>query len=114
LCFTPVGCKAIGTANNALHQATIRGDGAMIELLLRARAAAGPPNPAAALHVDSAGRGGWTPLGLAARAGDEKAVRALLAGGADAAVVMENGKTPLDIARTNKRAAIVQLLTPKE
>jgi hypothetical protein len=35
---------------------------------------------------------------------------ALLEGGADPALVMANGKSALDVARVNKKAAIVKLL----
>jgi ankyrin repeat protein len=60
--------------------------------------------------VDIAGRGGWTALGLASRAGHVAIVEALLEGGADPAAVVVNGKTALDIARLNQKGAIVALL----
>lgn len=88
----------------------------MIRLLLghataASSTASSEPIPTAALRVDCAGRGGWTPLGLAARSGDVPAVKALLEGGADPAAVMPTvGKTPLEIARINKRVAVVKLL----
>ena len=43
------------------------------------------------------------------RSGNADAVKALLAGGADANALMGNGKTPLDIARVNNRADILSM-----
>ena len=111
-----IGGKAIGKQNNALHQATLRDDAKMIRILLGAadsaieRGSLGGSSPAAALHVGSAGQGGWTALALAARSGHEAAAKALLEGGADPTGVMTNGKTALDIARVNKKAGIIALV----
>ena len=59
-----------------LHEASARGDAPLVKLLLTgapphaAKAAAAPARPAGSLAcVNSAGRGGWTALGLASRAG---------------------------------------------
>ena len=114
-----------------LLEATARGDAALVKLLLKGAApntnaaeAADAPNSAEAgagsasraknAHrprcVDIAGRGGWTALGLASRAGHVAIVEALLEGGADPAAVVANGKTALDIARLNQKGAIVALL----
>jgi len=98
------GCKAIGSGNSVLHQAVLKGDTAMVNLLLLHASAV-------SLDVNGEGRGGWTPLGLAVRAGNAVVVQALLEGGADPAFVMASGKTALDIAHTNDRKAIVDLLT---
>ena len=77
----------------------------MIELLLSGRGGA------AAVDVNARGQGGWTPLGLAVRAGDEAAIRALLAKGADPSLpCMGGGKSALDIARANQRTAAIELL----
>ena len=102
-----------------LHEATARGDAALVKLILAGAA----PNTAeagewSASHaknarlkcVNGAGRGGWTALGLASRAGHVACVEALLEGGADPAAVVVNGKTALDIARLNQKGAIVALL----
>lgn len=53
---------------------------------------------------------GFTPLMLAARRGNAECVQLLLAAGADAAAVNHSGKTALQIAEVNKRAAAVELL----
>lgn len=111
-----------------LHEATARGDAALVKLILTSAAsniaeAGDAPTTAeagagSASHaknarlkcVNMAGRGGWTALGLASRAGHVACVEALLEGGADPAAVVVNGKTPLDIARLNQKGAIVALL----
>jgi ankyrin repeat protein len=54
-----VGCKAFGTGNNTLHKASQCNDETMVRLLLAS----------GTLDINSAGAGGWTPLGLAARSG---------------------------------------------
>lgn len=53
---------------------------------------------------------GFTPLMLAARRGSAECVELLLKAGADAAAVNRQGKTALDIAQVNKRAAVVEAL----
>ena len=122
--------------NHALHQATLRNDVKMIRLLLdaatpctcgidspeesayssstsddTAAACGSGSSPAAGLDVDSPGQGGWTALALAARSGYTAAAKALLEGGADPTAVMANGKSALDIARVNKKAGVVALLS---
>jgi ankyrin repeat protein len=95
-----VGCKAIGMGNTMLHQAALRGDGEMIRLLVRA---------APHLDVNASGQGGLTALCLAARANKEQAAKALLEGGASPTAVCAFGKSALDMARLNQRAAILKL-----
>ncbi len=95
-----LSCKAFGNGNTALHQATILRHIPMIELL----AARGAP-------LDAHGRDGWTPLCLAVRSNATDAVTALIAAGASTSAACGNGKTPLEIATINKRAAIVELLS---
>ena len=63
-----------------------------------------------ATYVNSIGKDGWSALGLAARAGDAAIVQALLEAGADRAAAMPNGKTALDVARLNRKDAVVALL----
>jgi ankyrin repeat protein len=102
-----LGCKAIGMESSALHQATMKGDAKMVELLLRHGRDGGSGGR---LDVDCRGRGGWTALCLAARSGNVDVAKALLAAGADPGLRMENGKTASEIAHTNKKAALVALL----
>ena len=74
------------------------------------RGALRPPTQVhAALERRRLWRRGWTALGLARRAGNAAAAEALLAAGARADAKMGNGKTPLDIARINNKAAIVEM-----
>jgi ankyrin repeat protein len=80
------------------------GDAAIIAALCGHRHKYTPPP-----NVDAFGAGGWTALGLATRAGNAAAAEALLAAGARADAKMGNGKTPLDIARINNKAAIVEM-----
>ena len=95
-----MGCKAIGMANTTLHQAVLRGDEAMLRLLVRA-----------APHVDvnAAGQNGLSPLCLAARSNKVSCAKVLLEGGADPKAATAYGKTALDIARINQRVEILKL-----
>ena len=96
-----MGCKAIGMTNTVLHQAVLQGDVEMVRLLLRT---------APHLDVDAAGQNGMTPLCLAARTNKQACAEALVEGGAEPRkIVTSFGKSALDIARTNKRSAILRL-----
>ena len=96
-----LGSKGIGMTNTVLHQAVQLGDDEMVRLLLRSY-----PQ----LEVDAAGQNGLTPLCLAARSNREACARALVEAGADPkAVTKFMGKSALDIARANDRAALVKL-----
>ena len=96
--------KFVLTGNTSLHHAVRVGDAAIIAALCGHRHKYTPPP-----NVDAFGAGGWTALGLATRAGNAAAAEALLAAGARADAKMGNGKTPLDIARINNKAAIVEM-----
>ena len=96
-----LGCHAIGKDNGCLHQATLKGDAALVTLLLQHSA-----------DVNALGRDGWTPLCLAARAGHLLIAEALLAGGAAPAYRLPGGKSALDIATVNKKAPLIALLQP--
>ena len=96
-----MACKSIGMQNNTLHQATIKGDLSTLRLLL------GFSSSSWALDVNGAGQGGWTPLALAARSGNQMAFEALLDAGADPDFIMANGKSARDIAHVNQRSAIL-------
>ena len=127
------GCKAIGMANNVLHQAVNQGDEPMVRLPLpssqlssplssrRSDSLTLPPiraylqvrlllRAAPHLDVDTPGQNGMTPLCLAVRSNREACAKALVEGGAEPRrVVTSTGKSAVDIARTNKRAAILRL-----
>ena len=92
--------------NQCLHEATVKGDMEALRLLLEDGG-----QQRAAADLNSRGHGGWTALGLAARSGNLAAAKALLAHGADPALVAFQGKTPLDIARANNRGAMAELLS---
>ena len=79
----------------------------MIRLLLEGVAAASGDVRA---FVDGRGRNGWSSLGLAARAGHAAIVQALLDAGADRTVATPLGKSALELARLNRKAAVVALL----
>ena len=53
---------------------------------------------------------GFTPLMLAARRGNAECVQLLLDAGADPAPTNQQGKSALEIAQVNKRAAVVEAL----
>lgn len=96
--------KSTGMQNNALHHATIKGDIRMLQLLLKFSSSSW------ALEINGAGQGGWIPLALAARSGNLETFEALLDAGADPDAIMTNGKSARDIARVNKRSAILATL----
>jgi len=99
--------------NNALHLAAIQGDASTIRLLLSPTEAAGTAT--APLDVCGCGKDSWTPLGLAARANKLAAAQALVELGADPnAATRSDGKSALDVARSNGREAMVRLLTPSK
>jgi ankyrin repeat protein len=77
----------------------------------------------AAKHRDTAGlllalgaspnsvqRGGWTPLHVAARHGEETIVDMLLLRGADTTRKSDDGKTAADLAEANGHAALARIL----
>ena len=98
----PVGgkcSKTFGKNNTALHQATILRDVPMIQLLTKHGA-----------KVDAPGRDGWTPLCMAVRSNAVDTAKALLDANANPHAASGNGKTPLEIASINGKAAVVELL----
>lgn len=90
----------MGDDNTPLHHCCAKGQAALVEVLLQT----------GKLNVNRPGPGGFTALHLAARRGSQRCVELLLAHGADVAAVTAVGKTPLDLALTNKREAIAELL----
>lgn len=105
---------------STLHEATIRGDAALVRLLLSYAVKAASGCGAAGVgrgdslehrdYVSGVGRDGWTALGLASRAGHVACLEALLESGADPTVMLGNGKAALEIARLNRNTTIVALL----
>lgn len=61
--------------------------------------------------LEARGRDGWTALGLAVRSGKLAIARALLeAGASPTQAAVASGKTALEIARANRRPAMIELL----
>ena len=56
------------------------------------------------------GKGGWTPLAIAARGGKAGAVEALLAAGADPNALAPSGKSVRELAALNKKDEVVEAL----
>ena len=96
----------MGEGSTLLHTAASMGSPGTLRLLLACGKLAGV--------VSAPGEQGWTPLHLAARRGNSGCVALLLEHGAARGAVNAQGKTALDIARVNKRAAVVALLEAPE
>lgn len=90
---------SMGDSSTPLHFCCSAGLAGLAKLLLRT----------GKVDVARPGPQGWLPLQLAARRGSVACVRLLLQHGADPAAVCQ-GKTALEIARINKRAACVEAL----
>ena len=89
-----------GDGMTALHWAADRGDSAMTEVLLRARA-----------DVKATTRiGAYTPLHIASRSGHAAVVKALLKAGSDANALSEAGASPLHFAAGAGNAEAVTAL----
>jgi|KBSSwiStaDraftv2_1062776.scaffolds.fasta_scaffold21916_3 ankyrin repeat protein len=94
---------AQGDGMTALHWAADRGDSAMAELLLKARA-----------NISATTRdAGYTPLHLASRRASAAVVRSLLKAGADAKAVSASGATVLHLAAQGGNADVVDALLEK-
>ena len=92
-----LGSSESGVNNSCVHAATLDGHAAALSLLLRHGAA----------HT-SAGKGGWTPLALAARSGNMTVVLPLLAAGADPDATAPMGRSAREVATVNKRAKVLE------
>ena len=88
----------VGVANSCLHVAAARNDAAAVQLLLQHGAA----------H-SAAGKGGFSPLAVAARAGALLAIPPLLEAGADPDAPTAAGKSARELAVINKRLQAIQL-----
>jgi len=93
-----LGNNECGATNSCLHTAAGRNDVAAVQLLLRHGAA----------H-STAGKGGFTPLATAARAGALKVIPLLLEAGADPDAPTASGKSARELAVINKKTAVVEL-----
>ena len=95
-----LGSNDIGVSNSCVHAAAMMNDAAAMRLLL----SHGSPH-------SGQGKGGWTPLGLAARAGAVGVIKLLLAAGADPDVPMPMGKSARELAMISKRAHAIEAFT---
>ena len=93
-----LGNNESGLGNSCLHTAAGRNDAAAVQLLLRHSAA----------H-STAGKGGFTPLATAARAGALKTIPLLLEAGADPETATASGKSARELAAINKKVAVLAL-----
>lgn len=82
------------------QKAAAKGDIALVQSCVEA----GTP-------VDSVEGNGWTSLHAAAFSGQGDVVKWLLKSGADRALKDKNGKTPLDLANSNKHQIMIDLLS---
>eukprot|EP00966_Prymnesium_polylepis_P036643 850277-Prymnesium_polylepis.1 len=87
-----MGNDEIGMASSCLHAAAAANELEVVKLLLRH----GAPHSAP-------GKGGWTPLAIAVRAGAARVVEALLAAGADPDASTPSGKTVRELAVVNRK-----------
>ena len=94
-----LGSAEIGADNTCLHAAVLHNEVGLVKLLLTH----GAPHSAP-------GKGGWTPLALAARGGAVGIVQALLAAGADADAPTPVGKSARELAAVNNKAAVLEAL----
>lgn len=94
-----LGSQEIGMANSCLHAAAIFNEPEVAKLLLQHNAAHSAP-----------GKGGWTPLALAARGGAADIVMALLAAGADPDAPTPSGMSVRDLAALNKKPKVIEAL----
>ena len=92
-----------GDGMSALHWAADHGDSAMAAALVRAKA-----NVRAVTRI-----GAYTPLHIAARAGNAGVVRVLLAGASDVKSATTSGATPLHLAAAAGNADVVKALLTK-
>ena len=92
-----LGSNEIGLQNSCVHAAVDHSDAATLELLLKY----GAPHSAA-------GKGGFTPLCVAARSGNLACAMPLLAAGADPDAPTAAGKSAREYATLNKRTKLLE------
>ena len=91
-----------------LHDAVLNGHQQMVDLLLVEIAG----SRLSEARLTETGRNGWTPLGFAVRSGHVGIARALLVAGANPSeyVNRRSGKSALEVAVSNGRSAMIELL----
>ena len=94
-----LGSPEIGLGNSCLHAACAHNKPDLVRLLLHHGA-----SPSAV------GKGGWTPLALAARSKAAKIFEALLAAGADPSATTPSGGTVRELAAANRCDAVLDAL----
>ena len=99
-----LGSCEIGLANTCVHAAVAANEPDALRLLLK--------YAAAPLH-SVPGKGGFTPLGLAARTGAAACVPPLLEAGADPDAPTPMGKSARELAQINKRQKVLELFDKK-
>ena len=92
-----LGSHETGVAGSCVHAAVDQSDAATLRLLLRY----GAPH-------SSPGKGGFTPLALAARVGSLAVLPLLLEAGADPDAPTPAGKSARELAVINKRAKVLE------
>lgn len=97
-----LGSNEIGMANTCVHAAVDHSEIDVLRLLLRY----GAPH-------SSPGKGGYTPLALAARSGAIAAVLPLLEAGADPDAPTPAGKSARELAVINKRTKVIEAFDAK-
>ena len=95
-----LGSNEVGMANTCLHAAATANETDVVKLLLRH----GAPHSAP-------GKGGWTPLTIAARSGGVGIVEVLLAAGADPNTLAPSGKSALELATINNKINVIEALS---
>ena len=93
-----LGSHETGVANSCVHAAVDHSDAATLRLLLRYDAPHSLP-----------GKGGFTPLALAARVGSLAVLPLLLEAGADPDARTAAGKSARELAVINKRTKVLEV-----
>ena len=98
-----MGSFETGLENGCVHAATLNGDAEALSLLLRHGS-----------QHSAVGKGGWTPLALAARNNTIPAIAPLLAAGADPDASTPMGKSARDVATVNKRVKVIEAFDKRQ
>lgn len=98
-----LGSHETGVAGSCVHAAVDQSDAATLRLLLRY----GAPH-------SSPGKGGFTPLALAARVGSLAVLPLLLEAGADPDAPTAAGKSARELAVINKRTKVLEAFDARQ